>query len=371
MPAHLPAVTPPAAPRLPDRVDHHRHHPDAHNPWQGWSDGEVLHVAVPYSNPFRWRTRRELANDFRRHMAASPNVVLHMGELAYGDRPFEVTDRSIDPNDVQLRTSHELFHKENIANAIIKTFPPGWRYGAVIDGDFHFTRHDWALEAIHQLQHYDWVQLFSSYADLSGELYGQGHRITRVNNSFAFNYVTRGHTPPTGYSNGGWKAGRSVAECYYDEAMGKPTPSPVGATGGAWAFRRSAFDACGGLLDKCILGHGDWFMAFGLACGEAPDMHIGGYTPDYLSTIHAWQRNAARLHRNIGYVDCFATHHWHGPKDRRAYSTRDLLLVQHQFSPTTDLRPDYQGIYQLTPDKPALRDAIRAYFTSRCEDLLV
>jgi len=39
-------------------------------------------------------------------MHASANVVLHVGEFAYGDGPFEVTGD--DPNDVQLQTSHEL-----------------------------------------------------------------------------------------------------------------------------------------------------------------------------------------------------------------------------------------------------------------------
>lgn len=159
-------------------------HPDVHTPWKAWSEEQTLHVAVAYSNPVRWTTRRMLLNDFRQHMRASANVVLHTGELAYGDRPFEVTGG--DPNDVQLRTSHELWHKENILNIVVQRFPPGWRYGAVIDGDFHMTRRDWALEAIHQLQHYDFVQLFSSYSDLSA-----AHGPFRIMASFAYNYVNR------------------------------------------------------------------------------------------------------------------------------------------------------------------------------------
>jgi hypothetical protein len=53
---------------------------------------------------------------------------------------------------------------------------------------------------------------------------------------------------------------------------------------------------------------------------------------------------------------------------RRAYANRDTILVKHQFAPTTDLKPDWQGIYQLSGDKPALRDAVRMYFISRNED---
>ena len=160
-------------------------HPDVHTPWRTWSEEQILHVAVAYSNPVRWASRRVLMNDFREHMRASANVVLHVGELAYGNRPYEVTGD--DPNDVQLRTAHELWHKENILNLVVQRFPPDWHYGAVIDGDFNMTRRDWALEAIHQLQHYDLVQLFSSYSDLSSE-----HRPFRVMPSFAFNYVKGG-----------------------------------------------------------------------------------------------------------------------------------------------------------------------------------
>jgi hypothetical protein len=291
-------------------------------------------------------------------------VKLHFGELAYGERPFEVTEPGT--SDLQLRTRAELFHKENILNRVIQTFPADWQYGAWVDADFHFTRHDWALEAIHQLQHYDFVQLFSSYADLSGETYGTGHLPLRVTPSFAFNYVQNGFRLPEGYSHGGWKIRGARPDDYYGAiARGR---RGVGATGGAWAFRRSAFDTVGGLLDRCILGHGDWFMTFGLVGEEAPDMHIDGYTSDYRSTILAWQKNAAKLKKNVGYVDGFAVHHFHGSKLRRGYASRDMILVKHHFAPTTDLKPDWQGIYQLTPDKPDLRDAIRMYFMSRNED---
>jgi hypothetical protein len=340
-------------------------HPDVHQPWSQWSEEQTLHVATAYSNPFRWRTRRELANDFRRHMESSPNVALHLGELAYGDRPHEVASAQ-NALDVPLRTWHELFHKENILNRVIQSFPPDWKYGAWIDADFHFTRHDWALEAIHQLQHYDFVQLFSAYSDLSGETYGSGHLPIRATPSFAYNYIQSGYRLPDGFANGGWRKSGVDLGYYYGGAPGRPRG--VGATGGAWAFRRSAFDTVGGLLDKCILGHGDWFFAFGLVGEEAPDMHIDGYSDDYRNAILSWQKNAARIKKNIGYVDCFAVHHFHGSKLRRGYASRDLILVKHKFAPSLHLKADWQGIYQLNTDNPALRDAVRAYFISRNED---
>ena len=348
-------------------VELHRAHSDVHQPWSEWSESQTLHVATAFMNPFRWRTRRELANEFRRHMQASPNVVFHVGELAYGDRPHEIVDPNSNPLDVALRTNAEMFLKENVLNRVIQTFPPDWKYGAYIDADFHFTRHDWALEAVHQLQHYDFVKLFSSYADLSGKDYGTGNLPTRINTSFAFNYIQNGFKLPEGYANGGWKKAK-IDLGYYGAMTGPGTRKGVGATGGAWAFRRSAFDTVGGLLDICILGHADWFMTFGMVGEEAPDMHIDGYSDDYRNCILSWQRNAARLQKNVGYVDGFAVHNFHGPKSLRGYGNRDTILVKHKFSPSTDLKKDWQGIYQLNPNKPALRDAFRAYFLSRSED---
>jgi hypothetical protein len=313
----------------------------------------------------RWRTRRELFNDFRRHMQSLPNVILHVGELAYGDRPFEVTDKTQDPNDVQLRTNDILWSKENVLSLVIRTFPPGWKYGSWVDGDFCFTRRDVALETIQMLQVHAWCQMFSQYADLSGGATGNAHRIERVNNSFAYNYIQNGYQLPAGFANGGWK--KTGAEIYYDSVVaGKPTG--VGATGGAWAFRRDAFDAVGGMIDKCACGHSDWFSCFGLVGEDAPDMHIGGYTKDYLDYIRAWQNNAKSIRKNIGYVSGFCTHFFHGPKSLRSYSTRDLILVKHKFAPTFDLVPDWQGVYQIRPDRVGLRDAFRKYFMERNED---
>jgi len=344
-------------------MNHHsKHHPDVTVPSSAWSEEQHLHVAACYSNPFRWRTRRELANDFRRHMAQSPNVDLHFIELAYGDRPFEVTDPEVFPNDIQVRARHELFHKENLLGLAIRSFPPNWRYGAIIDADFHFTRHDYAIETIHQLQMYDWVQMFSTYTDLSGHDLGKGHRVVRgPTNGFVYNYVQNDYQLPPGYTS----SGRAKVLGTYSDGKGAKA---LGATGGAWAFRRSALDTCGGLLDRCILGSGDWFMALGLVSEERDPVVTEGYTSAYLAYIEAWQGRAAKLKKNIGYVDCHAIHNYHGSRQHRGYSTRNKILVDNTYDPIVDVHPDWQGVLQLTGDKPRFRDEIRRYFLSRSED---
>ena len=297
----------------------------------------VLHVASAYTNPVRFRTRRELFCDFRRHMSESSNVRLHVGEAAYGDRDYEVTSAT-NSLDLQLRTRSELWHKENLLNLTIQRFPDDWEYGAIIDGDFTMTRRDWALEAIHQLQHYDFVQLFSTYADL-----GPKHRPFRVTRGFAFQYCNGLELPKT-YSK-----------------------SP-GATGGAWAFRRSAFDTVGGLLDTCILGSGDWNMAFGLVGKVQQTAEAKRYGTALTRSILRWQDRAAPLQANIGYIDNHAIHHFHGSKVNRAYGTRWQILRDENFDPDVDIKRDWQGLWQLAGNKPSLRDKIRCYFRARSED---
>ena len=86
------------------------------------------------------------------------------------------------------------------------------------------------------------------------------------------------------------------------------------------------------------------------------------------AVINAWQNRVAQLNKNIGVVDQFAVHHFHGSKKNRGYDSRDKILVQYQFDPIADLRRNHQGILELTGNKPGLRDAIRRYFISRNED---
>lgn len=372
-------------------MDHLRH-PNAPRPWIKWSEEQTLHVAVAYSNPFRFRRRRELMDDFRRHMSGFPNVVLHVGELAYGDRPWEVTGEAAEglpfvENDLQLRTDAEMFHKENILNAIIKRWPrgkgdlDGWRYGAYVDGDMIFTRWDWALETIHLLQHWDMVQLFSSYVDLSIK-----HDPFKMARSFAWNFhhqeeflEMRLARLQAGHPNGGDAADHGYATEREMRDIGRfPFGFDPGAPGGGWAFTRDAFDTIGGLLDVNILGGGDSEMAHGLInqvttladrtkMSNQPRAEISG-TPTHAHAVLLWQKNAGKLEGNFYYLEQHILHPFHGSKSRRFYSQRWKTLREHEFNPYTDLVADWQGIYRWAGNKPRFRDAVRQYLISRSED---
>jgi len=346
-------------------------HPNVHRAWSAWSEDQTLHVVCVYINPFRWRTRRQLFHEFRLHMEKAPNVRLHVVEVAFGDRPFEVTSPE-NPDDIQLRTSDALWHKENALNIGISRLTAGWKYAAIIDADFHFTRHDWALEAIHQLQHYAWVQLFSSYA-----VQGPKGRPLQIRPSFAFAYHDRFQgsmethammCESNGAPHGEYRPKPCKPQHHHHRHHARNTTP--GATGGAWAFTRFAFDAVGGLLDTCILGAADWYMAFGLI-GNTTDGHPEAQScgQAYAESIRRWQVRAFQsIKGNIGYIDNFCIHGFHGELKNRGYGSRWMILRDHDFDPLTDITRDWQGLLRFTGNKPRFRDEIRRYFVSRSED---
>lgn len=307
-----------------------------------------LHVVTAITNPRRYAKRYKLYRDFAARMLAA-GVTLWTVEVAFGARQHEIT--LVDnPQHVQLRTDAEIWHKENALNIGIQHLSrqvPDWEYVAWVDADVTFARHDWAVETIHQLQHHHVVQMFSRAHDLSPT-----EEIFDTYPGFVISYrdkMLAGAIDgvPGRYLNG-WHPGY------------------------AWAYRREAIDALGGLHDVGILGSSDQHMARALI-GRGRDSINSKMHPNYLASVDQWQARAERhIRRNIGMVDGAVLHHWHGRKVNRGYNDRWKILRDLQYDPVADLKRDAQGLYQLVDDGSErsieLRDRIRAYFSARNED---
>jgi len=324
--------------RRPDRID------------------EPLYVVTTVFNSPRFRSRWKLYEDFARHIAQAPAAILYTVELAFGARAFAVTSPD-DPRHLRLRTDHELWYKENALNLGVARLPTDWNYVAWIDADVTLLRADWADETRHQLQHYAWVQLWSQYQDVSDT-----YEVLGTASSFAHTYL-----------QGGPATRKTVTPAYPYPYYGARRGYP-GAPGLAWACRREAWEATGGLLDVCIMGAGDWYMAHGIV-GQVEQLIRKEYQPGYVEPIREWQARAQRFVNShpwgrLGVVPGVALHHWHGPKARRFYGTRDDVLIRNAYNPRLDLKRDWQGLYQLTGRSIELRDAIRQYFHQRQEDAL-
>jgi hypothetical protein len=300
-----------------------------------------LYVACAISNPERYYTRYKHYQAFAKHMVES-GVILYTVELALRDRHHEVTS-PYDSYHIQLRSDSQLWHKENLQSIGVSHFPADWEYGACIDADFLMTRPDWVTETIHQLQHYHWVQLFSTYSNLMSNF-----QVTAANSMSGFVFSLKNN-----FKN-------IIPRGYYGR---------LGAPGGAWAFRRKAYDTVGGLLETCIIGSGDLHMAIGL-CGiedyKHQDLIVG--TPEYLKSIKIWQERAKVFKDKIGYIDNHMVHFWHGNNKNRGYSTRTEILKDYQYNPYVDVTKDWQHVLNWTGNKPALEETVRQYFRSRSED---
>jgi hypothetical protein len=309
---------------------------------------DPLYVVTMISNPARYRVRWKHFEDFAKRCEEA-GAILYPVEVAFGERAFVIDH----PNVIQLRTSHELWHKENAINLGIQRLPQDWKYVACIDADITFARPDWANETIHQLQHYSVVQMWSQAQDLDPE----HQALVEQRLSLAYCWM---HGLP-----------RRVNHTKGDYYGYETTVSGQGFywhPGYAWAYRRDAIDGFGGLLDVCMLGGADYHMAYGLI-GEIEQTIQRKTLTNYNDIIRRWADRADRtVKRSVGYVPGLILHSWHGAKAHRRYRDRWSIFEQVQYDPYADLKHDWQGLWQLTDRSPEFRHMLSAYFRQRNED---
>lgn len=311
-------------------------------------------VVAVISNPVRYAARYRLYKQFEA-MVKDTHANLLTVEIAFGDRPFEVTERD-NPLHLQFRSFDELWHKENMINLAfnyISQVDPSWEYVAWVDADIQFVRRDWAEETVHQLQHYMIVQMFSQAIDM-----GPNGEMMHVHHSFASCWHESGFKTANGITSKG----------YYGTESGGKFFHP----GYCWAARREAIEALGGILDTpAILGAGDHHFALSLI-GKADQAVPKGLHPNYYKQLNRYEDLALTyIKKDIGFVPGMINHFWHGKKKDRGYWDRWKILVDNQFDPEVDIKRDSQGLFQLevrNERQRMIRDQIRAYFRSRNED---
>ena len=297
---------------------------------------DKLHVVTPIFNPFRYKSRIKLYEQFRKYVEDSGGI-LHTVEVAYADRDYTVTEPGKE-NQLQLRGPYELWHKERATNLLIQTLPRDWQYVACIDADVIFARPDWVNETIQLLQHYPVIQMFSEAVDL-----GPNYEILAKHKGIFASYLRGEMTKVNG-------------------SYSKFHP------GFAWAYRRSTIDNMGGLYDEAILGGGDRFMALSFL-GMPRHSHPSEVSMGYKESMGKWAIRADQyIRKDVGYMAGALLHYWHGPKVNRGYRTRWKILVDNAYDPEFDLKNDWQGLMQLTSRTPELKYQIRQYFSERNED---
>jgi hypothetical protein len=326
-----------------------------------------FYVISVISNSQRFKSRYNLYRKFAKHVQETGAQLITV-ELQFGNRPFEITTGTYG-REIRIRTRQELWHKENMMNIALQHLPHDWEYCAWIDADITFMRPDWAQETVQQLQHYDFVQMFSTALDIGP---APGLDIVSPNYGFMYcylNQIQNKEIPPLMIGGELNKERMTQNSNGYYHPKGKKV---FWHSGFAWAARRSALIKTGGFLDSGILGASDHHMALGMI-GLADQAMPSGITKGYKDSVMRWQeRCLSGTRMNVGYVPGTIHHAWHGAKVNRRYWDRWKILVDNEFDPYNDLMKDPQGVYQLVDHGDMrsikLRDQIRGYFQQRNED---
>lgn len=305
----------------------------------------TLYVITVIYNPVGFKSRYKLYNDFKAHMEFS-KVKLLTVEVAFGSRPFAVTKWGNKWN-LQLRTNHEMWHKEAAINAgfkhLLKLVPKA-KYVAWIDADVMFTNPNWAADTIKALDRYSIVQPYSETHFLN----------PRYESMWKTTSALKHYQTKLGY--------------HQTPAL-PPSYLCGGHPGLAWAARVETFKALGGLMDFCVAGSGDTHMLNALL-GDVTIFYRPGMTEEFQKALKEWQ-DKADLHvgRNLGYVDGICCHYWHGKSEQRGYEKRWDIMCYHQFNPELDIARESNGLYRWVR-KPELAQDLRKSMSQRNEDAL-
>lgn len=318
---------------------------------------DPLYVITPIFNPQRYRTRWKHYLNFEKQVLDSGAHLITI-EASFGERQEVLTQTVSDKHTIiNIRTSQEIWLKENMINLAISRLPSNWKYVAWIDADIQFIRPDWVGETLQQLQHYQVVQMFSEAHDTDSNF-----EVIQTHKGFIWCYQNLDSSPT--------QMGKSIPakskDGYSTEMLGK---THYWHPGFAWAARKEAINNLGGLIDWSILGGGDTFMAWALI-GELNNRNMPRSLGESgVRLLQEWQERAEKfVKRNVGHIEGGIYHFWHGSRKSRRYEDRGAILTGAQFNPEKDLYRDWQGLYQINPDNIKLRDGARKYFRSRNED---
>ncbi len=353
-------------------------------------DLETIQHAVPklwivgvVSNPVRYGIRYNLFFKWLERLQRAGKLNIFIVEVQQGEREFVCTQKE-NPCHLQMRTTDELWIKENMINLGIQKIVTGVdvqvagikaEYVAWLDTDLYFEHETtFHLETLHQLQTYDIVQMWETAVDLGPT----GQIISAIpHQSFMSCYRK--------YGKDAYKLGSNMSiSSYYNSFTQEkvaPVKRPYYHPGFAWAAKISKLSKIGMLPDRCIIGASDHHLAMctiGLGEHSVP-ADFAKDSPYYLEMIMDYQRKIGReIQGRIGYVNGSLYHWYHGKKAKRNYWGRwDVLrpkkdgkgnVTEKAFDPYLDVYADAQGLLQLDGEKPMLRDMCHDYFRARQED---
>ena len=315
-----------------------------------------LHVIGVYSNPYQTLVRPRLVRQWLQ-VAQRSGASVMLVEHAFGDRSYEFSQAEMpDVTLVQIRGRQEHWLQYAMYNAGIARLPDHARYVCIQDTDVEHVRDDWALAALHMLQH-----------NMVGQTWG-----TSVDMDPSFDITPNEHGNEVDID-----VGCGPYAPPWSRVMLQPKAKDWRShTGYSNVFRREVLNGIGRLPDWLIAGSSDWHMWLGFSgrlrtmCMDAlKDDGAQKYSQGYYDMLlHFADLCDQHVRMDIGCVPGMLRHHWHSSKKRRFYGGREQILTEAKFDPQRDLVYDGYGMPTLCTHKPALREGLRRYLRRRNED---
>lgn len=303
---------------------------------------EKLYVITPIFNPVGYKSRYTLYFTFEKYLSKFEDIEHYTIELAPQADKFVVTS-SYCPRHIQMVGTDPLWYKENLINIAIAQLPKDAKYIAWIDPDVIFSNPNWVKEIINKLKTVPVMQPWSTCIQLDS------------NNDFM---------PDRKSSLGLAKALVSDPKFHNDYEIGR--------SGLAWACTMDWIQAVGGLLDVCICGSGDTYIAHSLI-GEVEGKIDPGMSIGWCNALLKFQDRCQCVYpsKTIPYLDNLVIHYYHGSTKNRNFENRWKILRDIGYDPTSHLIKNSSGLYQvnLLQDRSVeLKDGLFNYFKSRNED---
>ncbi len=243
-----------------------------------------------------------------------------------------------------------MWQKERLLNIGIRHLPDACDKVAWLDGDVLFQNPNWVSRTAKLLEDYVAVQPFQ-------RAYWLPQGIEQIDLKSASLCSD-------------WKWKYSTA---YDQTIHPGNSLAEGHMGFAWAARRSALAAAGGLYDRFIIGSGDLAMTaamYGMTdtsearwwfdehCTRAQTLHLLSWAREFHNAVKG----------SVSYVPGAAFHLWHGNRMNRKYDSRHRVLKDNDFDPIADLTLNTDDCWTWKSDKPDLHSRVARYFEDRNED---
>ncbi len=303
-------------------------------------------VITCYSNPLRFRTRRQNFHHFADALRTQ-GAHLMVVEMTGPKGSFELDSR--DYNVVRLEGNGFIWQKERMLNIALRHLPPDCQKVVWADADILFENCGWLDATSRALDQWVVVQPFESCVRLpAGHLrfHGEAQEGTEVKQSFAACFST----DPT----------LAATQRFRNH----------GHTGFAWAARRGLLEECG-LYDACITGSGDHLMAHVFA-GTLTSRCIAAILGEGVAYARHFSRWARATHEKcggrLGFIPGRLLHLWHGSMLNRRYADQNRELGELGFDPDRDIRSDTNGVWEWDAASTRLREWSEERFRSRDED---